>query len=230
MRDHDAWNTWRVRREQLARQGLLGEHLDELEDHLRCEVEADSGGDGETQAIEAALNAALERLGAPNALAAEYRKAHLPMHWMPKFLGVACSLGVVLFALDLADLTQLVSPSALLLVGGFVAGGLCACFGPKRVARAVAVGLGAQLGESNADVEQLDAVAVRGQRLAWASGVIGFLLGLIAMAVNLSDPAQIGPAVAMSLMSLLYGALLAELGFGSLRSWLANRVTLVPQP
>jgi len=225
MREHDVWKPWLDRRSELARLGLGGEHLDELEDHLRCEVEAEVGADA--SAVEAAVAVAVERLGATNALATEYRKAHPPMTLIPKLLGVACSLGVVFFALGSSlDLSMLLDAPSVLLVGGFVAGGLCASFGPRRIARTVAVGLGAGEAPTLEDLEQLDAVSVRGQRLAWASGVVGFLAGLVATAANLSDPAQIGPAIALSLLSLLYGSLLAELGFGSLRAWIAGRVAL----
>lgn len=229
MREHDAWKAWRERRAELARQGVLELHLDELEDHVRCEIEAEAAAD--PRAIEVALVNALERLGEPNALAAEYRKAHSNMNLIPKVLGVACSLGVVTFALGgAAELSALVSAPALLLVVGFVAGGLCAGFGPRRVVRAIAVGVGSERVPTPEELERLDAVSARGQRLSWASGVIGFLAGLIATAVNLGDPAQLGPAIGLSLMSLLYGALLAELGFGSLRAWLANRTSAILEP
>ncbi|MBF0275421.1 MAG: MotA/TolQ/ExbB proton channel family protein [Nitrospinae bacterium] len=40
-----------------------------------------------------------------------------------------------------------------------------------------------------------------------ASGMIGTLLGLIQMMRNLNDPAQIGPAMALALITTLYGAI-----------------------
>ncbi|MCC7014140.1 MAG: hypothetical protein IT454_16400 [Planctomycetes bacterium] len=225
MHELDPWKAWRERRASLARQGVASEHLDELEDHLCCELDAHSID--EPSELEGALAQALEQLGAPSALANEYRKVHPPMNVIPKLAGIACSLGVVLLALGrTAELQVLINAPAVLLIGGFVAGGLWACFGLRRVVRAIAAGWRTERTMSPDELAELDAVAVRGSRLAWAGGVVGVLAGLISTALNLSDPAEIGPAIGMSLMSLLYGALLAEIGFGSLRSWLRNRSAL----
>lgn len=43
---------------------------------------------------------------------------------------------------------------------------------------------------------------------AW--GMIGTLIGLVIMLMNLSDPSSIGPAMAVALLTTLYGALLAN--------------------
>jgi chemotaxis protein MotA len=58
-----------------------------------------------------------------------------------------------------------------------------------------------------------------------AMGMIGTLIGLVNMLQALDDPANIGPAMAVALLSTLYGALLANLVFFPLsgklryRSW-----------
>lgn len=44
-----------------------------------------------------------------------------------------------------------------------------------------------------------------------AFGMIGTLVGLIQMLANLSDPSSIGPAMAVALLTTLYGALIASL-------------------
>ena len=44
-----------------------------------------------------------------------------------------------------------------------------------------------------------------------AMGMIGTLIGLVAMLANLSDPSAIGPAMAVALLTTLYGALIANL-------------------
>jgi len=46
-----------------------------------------------------------------------------------------------------------------------------------------------------------------------AFGMIGTLIGLIAMLQNLSDPSSIGPAMAMAMITTLYGAVFANLFF-----------------
>jgi chemotaxis protein MotA len=47
-------------------------------------------------------------------------------------------------------------------------------------------------------------------RMAPAMGMIGTLVGLVAMLANMSDPKSIGPAMAVALLTTLYGAILAN--------------------
>lgn len=51
-----------------------------------------------------------------------------------------------------------------------------------------------------------------------AMGLIGTLVGLVHMLGNLSDPASIGPAMAVAILTTFYGALLANLVFSPLAS------------
>ena len=44
-----------------------------------------------------------------------------------------------------------------------------------------------------------------------AMGMIGTLIGLVQMLASMSDPASIGPAMAIALLTTLYGALMANL-------------------
>lgn len=46
--------------------------------------------------------------------------------------------------------------------------------------------------------------------LAGAFGMIGTLIGLVAMLVNMADPAAIGPAMAVALITTLYGAIIGN--------------------
>ena len=46
--------------------------------------------------------------------------------------------------------------------------------------------------------------------LAPAMGMIGTLVGLVQMPANMSDPASIGPAMAVALLTTLYGAMVAN--------------------
>lgn len=50
--------------------------------------------------------------------------------------------------------------------------------------------------------------------IAGSMGMIGTLIGLVAMLLNMSDPAAIGPAMAVALLTTLYGALIGN-GFAS---------------
>ncbi|MFO0687141.1 MAG: MotA/TolQ/ExbB proton channel family protein [Myxococcota bacterium] len=70
----------------------------------------------------------------------------------------------------------------------------------------------------------------RGQKLfkfmastAPAMGLIGTIIGLIQMLQNLSDPAAIGPAMAIALLTTLYGALIAFVICGPIAEKLAHR-------
>lgn len=49
--------------------------------------------------------------------------------------------------------------------------------------------------------------------VAPAMGMIGTLVGLVAMLANMSDPKAIGPAMAVALLTTLYGSLLANVIF-----------------
>lgn len=49
--------------------------------------------------------------------------------------------------------------------------------------------------------------------MAPAFGMIGTLIGLVKMLQNMSDPAAIGPAMAVALLTTLYGAIMANLVF-----------------
>ncbi len=71
---------------------------------------------------------------------------------------------------------------------------------------------------------------VRGQKLykfmkdtAPAFGMIGTLIGLVQMLKTLSDPSAIGPAMAVALLTTLYGAVLAFMVFGPIQTKLESR-------
>ena len=54
-------------------------------------------------------------------------------------------------------------------------------------------------------------------------GLIGTIIGLVQMLQNLDDPDSIGPAMAVALLTTLYGAILAFVVYGPIGSKLANR-------
>lgn len=56
-----------------------------------------------------------------------------------------------------------------------------------------------------------------------AMGMIGTLIGLVQMLSNMSDPAAIGPAMAVALLTTLYGAIIAN----AFASPLADKLTLI---
>ncbi len=62
-----------------------------------------------------------------------------------------------------------------------------------------------------------------------AMGMVGTLIGLVLMLGNMSDPKSIGPAMAVALLTTLYGALIANVIFGpilaKLEGYSADEVT-----
>lgn len=67
------------------------------------------------------------------------------------------------------------------------------------------------------------AVLRKAAEVAPAMGLIGTLLGLVQMLGNLNDPATIGPAMAVALLTTFYGAVLANMVFLPLATKLERR-------
>ena len=61
--------------------------------------------------------------------------------------------------------------------------------------------------------------------LAPAMGMLGTLIGLIQMLSQLNDPSALGPAMAIALITTLYGTILANFIFGPLATKLKSRST-----
>jgi chemotaxis protein MotA len=57
-------------------------------------------------------------------------------------------------------------------------------------------------------------------------GMIGTLVGLVAMLANLSDPAAVGPAMAVALLTTMYGALIGTLFAGIMEAKLSAKNTV----
>ena len=55
------------------------------------------------------------------------------------------------------------------------------------------------------------------------SSASGTLVGLVAMLVNMSDPSAIGPAMAVALLTTMYGAMIANMITGPMESKLDIR-------
>ena len=60
------------------------------------------------------------------------------------------------------------------------------------------------------------------RNLASGSGVLGALIGLVNMLAKMDDPSAIGPAMAVALLTVFYGVLLAEFVLGPLINRLRN--------
>jgi len=64
--------------------------------------------------------------------------------------------------------------------------------------------------------QQSQSVLRKAAETAPAMGLIGTLIGLVQMLGGLNDPTTIGPAMALALLTTLYGAILAYMVFGPL--------------
>jgi len=59
--------------------------------------------------------------------------------------------------------------------------------------------------------------------LAGAMGMIGTLIGLVAMLLNMADPAAIGPSMAVALLTTMYGAMIGNIFGGPISNILGIR-------
>jgi len=59
--------------------------------------------------------------------------------------------------------------------------------------------------------------------LAGAMGMIGTLIGLVAMLLNMADPAAIGPSMAVALLTTMYGAMIGNIFGGPISTILGIR-------
>lgn len=100
---------------------------------------------------------------------------------------------------------------SLVWVLGFVAGGLLMAFSPQTIWGATLSSLTGRQPVEEAELRQYLAVFGRAYQSAWGAGIAGTLWGMMIMLGNLDDPDAIGPGMAVALMALFYGAMLAEL-------------------
>jgi chemotaxis protein MotA len=62
--------------------------------------------------------------------------------------------------------------------------------------------------------------------LAGAMGMVGTLIGLVAMLLNMADPSAIGPSMAVALLTTMYGALIGTAFAGIMESKLEQKNTV----
>ena len=211
-----AMTAWRV---ELRRTGVSATDLRELEDHLLTAFEHEVDA-GYSQAK--AITRAQQQLGDPIHLARELHKEDT-MHPLTKLTGLAIAIAALFTVVTIESGSALLlfslPPLALILFVTF--GGLLASCGLQRVRRALAVGLL----DRDADVEereQLAAVCRRGHRLAYAAGGLQVLLGAAQVLSTLDTPALLGEGLGYTMVGLLQAVVIADLGFGTLGSWITR--------
>jgi len=114
---------------------------------------------------------------------------------------------------------------SLVFVTGVLVGGMMMCFGVDKIADAF---VGALTGEFAMPVParvRLARIAVfaRAYQLSWGAGLVGSVIGLIAMLSDLSSPHAIGAGLAVALLTTFYGAMLAEFIFAPLQQTVMNQ-------
>ena len=85
--------------------------------------------------------------------------------------------------------------------------------------------LKAQMAESTAPQRLMVSLLNKAGTYAPAFGMVGTLIGLIQMLQNLTDPAAIGPAMAVAMITTFWGALLANLVFLPMAGKVQNQMT-----
>ena len=96
---------------------------------------------------------------------------------------------------------------SLVFVVGLTIAGTVASFPPNRLSEALVPGQ-ATTPEAMA---RRAVVLHRMADLSVSAGIAGTIVGLVLMLRNMDDPSQIGPAMAVALLTLLYGVVLGEM-------------------
>jgi hypothetical protein len=153
-------------------------------------------------------------------------RAASPLHlWIG--LSIILTMGVWLLNAGGDWMNFLDIPSALWTVGMTV-GVMWMSYGPMAVLRAIRAAAFTDEKQPRVQAAVQVSILLRGQSVAWAAGLIGFICNLIILMRNMSDPSMVGPAVSCSLLVILYGSVLAEFFFGPLAAALAVRSEITP--
>ncbi|MEX0654280.1 MAG: MotA/TolQ/ExbB proton channel family protein [Phycisphaeraceae bacterium] len=156
--------------------------------------------------------------------ATSYLTSTRTMHWIHVPLGLALLGGMVGWVLYVSgSLWLFVDPIAVIWLAGVLLGGLWMSVGPGAMGRAL---LAAVVGRRDIDRDTCAMhllVFARAYQLAWGGGLIGMVMGMIIMLANLDDPSIVGPGLAVLLMPVFYGALLAEAVIAPLQQAIASR-------
>ncbi len=162
-----------------------------------------------------------------------YSASDFRMHPVHSFIGALGLLLVLMWCIAdgysfdaFVDLTTFINIPSLIWVIGVVIAGLWMCFGPVAALKAILIPFIRLRSLNQGRIRTHMAVLSRGYQLAWAAGLAGVLLNMILYLSNMSDPASIGPAIAMSLFSPLYGLIIAEFFFSPLQQVLLSRTNV----
>ena len=138
--------------------------------------------------------------------------------------------GLLLFVIGWAafgsgDITMFIDVNSMILVLGIMVGGLWMCYGPKAVVSTFRHTLLTSKTPTQTHLRQTIAMLSSAYQLVWAAGLSGTLLGMVIMLSNLDDPAAIGPGMAVSLLTVMYGLILGEFIIGPIRQVIISQVS-----
>ena len=139
-------------------------------------------------------------------------------------IGFAGMIGMMLWAMEF-NVGNFVNVPSIMIVCGLTFFGLLAS-GRKLI------GATSALFDKHADEEQLYEASdtfIYAGRLSMASGWVGVLIGLVLMLAHMSDPAAVGPAMAICLLTALYGTILKYFIFNPLSDQLTDKGTEIFQ-
>ena len=129
------------------------------------------------------------------------------MQWVFISLGLSCIVGAVALGGSVSTFLDLPSLIVVFVVGFAFA---IAAHGPGNIFAALAAGFRSRA----TDDEDTEFCAICLQTLRsslCAAGAAGFLIGLVKMLQNMSDPSTIGPAMAVACLTAFYALVFAEL-------------------
>ena len=139
-------------------------------------------------------------------------------------IGFAGMIGIILWGMDF-NVSNFVNVPSIMIVFGLT------FFGVLASGRNIIAALSA-ITDKHADEEQLyDAsdTFLQAGSFSMAAGWVGVLIGLVLMLANLEDPAAIGPAMAICLLTALYGTILKYFVFNPLSDQLTDKGTEIFQ-
>lgn len=153
-------------------------------------------------------------------------------HWLHRAVGATLLVLVIVWAVTSTGsvFEMFFDLSSLIWVAAVLVGGLWFSFGPGTVCRAVVATIGPRRPLDRDRARLYLRVWAAAYQLSWAAGLVGVTLSLIAMLAYLSDPWSIGGGMALALLTVLYGSVLAELVIVPMWRILANRVPQTGDP
>jgi len=137
---------------------------------------------------------------------------------------IILAVSVVSFLSISGDIAPFLDYPSLIWIAVILTGGLLTSFPPRLINAAIGNALSSKNDCDPEQTAQHVVVLGRAYQLGWGAGLVGFLIGLVAMVQNQDDPDAIGVAIAVSLLVVIYGALLSELVFASLQCSLLSKM------